>query len=261
MNENNVSSITAPYEVAGPEDPKAGEGGGKERADASVAADAPVAGSKGEQESGGKEEPGESEQQVKEGDSESPEVLARISKATKEEATEALKENGLDFTKFEREYMASGDLSEESYKELEKAGITKKHVEAYLRGNEALMHQTVTDITGMAGGMESYQAMTEWAAKNMPKEDVDAYNEAMNSGNIPLIKMAVSGLVARYQASEGAEPTLLGGRAPAARSGGVAGYASKEEMVAAMRDPRYGKDSAYTREVERKTGASTFFGY
>lgn len=258
MSENNVSSIDAPYEVAGPEDPKAGEGGGKERADASVAADAPAEGDVEAQETEGKE--GE-EQQVKEGDNESPEVLERITKATKEEAAEALKENGLDFTKFEREYMASGDLSEESYKELEKAGITRKHVEAYLRGNEALMNQTVTDITSMAGGMESYQAMTEWAAKHMPKEDVDAYNEVMNSGNIPLIKMAVSGLVARYQASEGAEPTLLGGRAPAARSGGVAGYASKEEMVAAMRDPRYGKDSAYTREVERKTGASTFFGY
>ena len=258
MSENNVSSIDAPYEVAGPEDPKAGEGGGKEQADASGAADAPAEGGVEAQENDGKE--GE-EQQVKEGDNESPEVLERISKATKEEAAEALKENGLDFTKFEREYMASGDLSEESYKELEKAGITKKHVEAYLRGNEALMNQTVTDITSMAGGMESYQAMTAWAARNMPKEDVDAYNEAMNSGNIPLIKMAVSGLVARYQASEGAEPVLLGGRAPAARSGGVAGYASKEEMVAAMRDPRYGKDSAYTREVERKTGASTFFGY
>ena len=254
MSENNVSSIDAPYEVAGPEDPKAGEEGGKERVDAPVAADAPAAENTDEQETDGKE-------QVKEGGNESPEVLERIAKATKEEATEALKENGLDFTKFEREYLASGDLSEESYKELEKAGITRKHVDAYLRGNEALMRQTVTDITSMAGGMESYQAMTEWAGKNMPQEDIDAYNEVMNSGNIPLIKMAVSGLVARYQASEGSEPTLLGGRAPAARSGGVAGYASKEEMVAAMRDPRYGKDSAYTREVERKTGASTFFGY
>jgi hypothetical protein len=37
------------------------------------------------------------------------------------------------------------------------------------------------------------------------------------------------------------------------------GYASAEEMVAAMRDPRYGKDSAYTREVERKTAVSTFW--
>ena len=83
----------------------------------------------------------------------------------------------------------------------------------------------------------------------------------MNSGNKPLIKMAVSGLVSRYRASEGSEPELVKGRAPAANSGASAGFASKEEMVAAMRDPRYGKDSAYTRVVERKTGASTFFGY
>ena len=173
----------------------------------------------------------------------------------------ALKDNGLDFTKFEREYIANGDLSESSYKELEKAGITKKHVEAYLRGNEALMQQTITEITDMAGGMEGYRSVIQWAADNLPEEEITAYNEAMNSGNKPLIKMAVSGLVSRYRASEGSEPELVKGRAPAARSGAGAGFASKEEMIAAMSDPRYGKDSAYTRVVERKTGASTFFGY
>ena len=257
MSENIVSSVEAPYDVAGPEAP-AGTATDAAKTDKELpagAGDAPVA-------EGGDAAAAKADDAPADGTdapADEQEVLERIAKAPKEDVAAALKDNGLDFTKFEREYIANGDLSESSYKELEKAGITKKHVEAYLRGNEALMQQTITEITDMAGGMEGYRSVVQWAADNLPEEEITAYNEAMSSGNKPLIKMAVSGLVSRYRASEGSEPELVKGRAPAARSG--AGFTSKEEMVAAMRDPRYGKDSAYTREVERKTGASTFFGY
>lgn len=252
MSENIVSSVEAPYDVAGPEAP-AGTAADAAKTDKELpagAGDAPVA--EGGDAAAAKTDDAPADEQ---------EVLERIAKAPKEDVAAALKDNGLDFTKFEREYIANGDLSESSYKELEKAGITKKHVEAYLRGNEALMQQTITEITDMAGGMEGYRSVVQWAADNLPEEEIAAYNEAMNSGNKPLIKMAVSGLVSRYRASEGSEPELVKGRAPAANSGAGAGFASKEEMIAAMSDPRYGKDSAYTRVVERKTGASTFFGY
>lgn len=252
MSENIVSSVEAPYDVAGPEAP-AGTAADAAKTDKELpagAGDAPVA--EGGDAAAAKADDATADEQ---------EVLERIAKAPKEDVAAALKDNGLDFTKFEREYIANGDLSESSYKELEKAGITKKHVEAYLRGNEALMQQTITEITDMAGGMEGYRSVIQWAADNLPEEEITAYNEAMNSGNKPLIKMAVSGLVSRYRASEGSEPELVKGRAPAANSGAGAGFASKEEMIAAMSDPRYGKDSAYTRVVERKTGASTFFGY
>ena len=248
MSENIVSSVEAPYDVAGPEAP-AGTAADAAKTDKELpagAGDAPVA-------EGGDAAAAKTDDEQ--------EVLERIAKAPKEDVAAALKDNGLDFTKFEREYIANGDLSESSYNELEKAGITKKHVEAYLRGNEALMQQTITEITDMAGDMEGYRSVVQWAADNLPEEEIAAYNEAMNSGNKPLIKMAVSGLVSRYRASEGSEPELVKGRAPAANSGAGAGFASKEEMIAAMSDPRYGKDSAYTRVVERKTGASTFFGY
>lgn len=257
MSENIVSSVEAPYDVAGPEAP-AGTAADAAKTDKELpagAGDAPVA-------EGGDAAAAKADDAPADGTdatADEQEVLERIAKAPKEDVAAALKDNGLDFTKFEREYIANGDLSESSYKELEKAGITKKHVEAYLRGNEALMQQTITEITDMAGGMEGYRSVIQWAADNLPEEEITAYNEAMNSGNKPLIKMAVSGLVSRYRASEGSEPELVKGRAPAANSG--AGFASKEEMIAAMSDPRYGKDSAYTREVERKTGASTFFGY
>lgn len=253
-----ISSVEAPYDVAGAEDPSVTadtpektDGKGADAAGASAVADH-TAPEKTDSAAATPDDGDKGDEQ---------DVLNRIAKAPREDVAAALKDNGLDFTRFEREYIANGDLSEASYSELEKAGITRKHVEAYLRGNEALMQRAITEITDMAGGMESYRSVIQWAADNLPEEDIAAYNEAMNSGNTPLIKMAVSGLVSRYRAAEGVEPELVKGRAPASHATSGGGFASKEEMIAAMKDARYGKDSAYTREVERKTGASTFFGF
>ena len=152
MSENIVSSVEAPYDVAGPEAP-AGTAADAAKTDKELpagAGDAPVA--EGGDAAAAKADDAPADEQ---------EVLERIAKAPKEDVAAALKDNGLDFTKFEREYIANGDLSESSYKELEKAGITKKHVEAYLRGNEALMQQTITEITDMAGGMEGYRSVIQ----------------------------------------------------------------------------------------------------
>lgn len=184
--------------------------------------------------------------------------LARAENATREEATKALTDVGLDFGKFEREYLANGELSPESYAELEKAGVGKNYVDAYIRGNEAILQRFIDDIHGMAGGTEQYNAMTKWAETNLPKEEAQAYNEIMASGNQAMIRIAVSGLIARHNASEGAEPAIVKGGTPASGKS-ASGFASAAEMTAAMRDPRYGKDDAYTRDVERKTGNSNFF--
>jgi len=36
-------------------------------------------------------------------------------------------------------------------------------------------------------------------------------------------------------------------------------FRSTAQVVAAMKDPRYGKDSAYTKDVEQKLGRSSVF--
>lgn len=181
--------------------------------------------------------------------------------ASRETAENTLKASGLDLAALEREYTANGRLSDASYKALADAGIGKPFVDAYIKGQEALLQATVTEMTSLAGGEERYAAMTAWAAENLPQEDIAAFNTAVSSGNKPLIKMAVSGLVSRWKAAEGSEPQLVGGRTSADGGASRRGYRSKEEMVAAMRDPRYGKDAAYTRDVERKTVNAAFFTF
>lgn len=266
MSEQTTSSIEAPYAVAGPDAPDASpdtkpdvEG----KASESDAADAALADAAAASE--GKDAPatdGDGDGVVKDKDSKDTpdaEALDKVSKATREEAVATLKENGLDFGKFEQEYLANGTLSEESYKALETAGIGKSYVDAYIKGNEAILQQFVGEVTDMAGGPDQYKAITEWAQEHMPKDEIEAFNSVMGSGNKPMIKIAVSGLVSRYRESEGVEPALVTGKASSSSRGDGGSFASAEEMINAMSDPRYGKDPAYTREVERKAGNSPFF--
>ena len=249
-----TNTVEAPYEVAGAEDPKAVQAAEETAGGAGSAS--PAGEGTPADPAKGTEAPADDNTKKPEDDAA---LIEQVSKATREEATETLKQTGLDFGQFEQEYLANGGLSEESYAALEKAGIGKGYVDAYIKGNEAILQQFVGEVTGMAGGADQYTAMTAWAEKSLPKDEIEAFNSVMASGNQPMIKIAVSGLVSRYRDAEGMEPQIIKGKASSASSTEGGSFASAAEMTKAMRDPRYGKDPAYTREVERKTGNSNFF--
>jgi hypothetical protein len=81
----------------------------------------------------------------------------------------------------------------------------------------------------------------------------------MSSGDMGAIKVAVKGLRAQYMADpeNKPEPTLIGGDRP--RSDGSV-FQSSEEVVAAVRDPRYKTDKAYRDAYEKKLARSDVFG-
>ena len=126
----------------------------------------------------------------------------------------------------------------------------------------ALQEKGEVELASFAGGKARNAIPNDAAAvfvTDLPKEEIDAYNSIMNSGNQPMIKIAVSGLISRYRDAEGVEPQIIKGKASSSSPAEGGSFASAEEMLKAMRDPRYGKDPVYTREVERKTGNSNFF--
>ena len=51
-------------------------------------------------------------------------------------------------------------------------------------------------------------------------------------------------------------PVVMGGQP--IENGASQGYSAQSEMVKAMSDPRYGRDRAYTMEVQRKTQTAKF---
>lgn len=170
------------------------------------------------------------------------------------EAEKAVEAAGLDYSKLQSEW-ESGGLTEESYKALEKVGFSKEIVDQHIAGQEALAALHVMQAEEAAGGKEQLAAMQAWAKSGMSEAEITAYNKAV-VGSKEEMTQAIRALRSRYEAEYGRAPGLLGGRA--AESSQV-GYASRAEMTADMRDPRYAKDPAFRAKVGAKVAATTAF--
>ena len=151
-----------------------------------------------------------------------------------------------------------GSITETDYQQLESAGLSRQTVDAYLAGRAADMgfgdsgdisDATVTEVKNFAGGDEAYGNMVNWASNNLGTSEVQAFDEVINSGSVDAIKLAVSGLKARYEDANGREGTMVTGKAPV-QTKDV--YRSQAELVAAMNDKRYDLDSAYRQDVIAK---------
>jgi hypothetical protein len=174
-----------------------------------------------------------------------------------------LEEAGIDFSDMNTRWQQTGELTGDDYTALEEAGFTKDMVDAYLSGLQykatqetQLAMQQVAEVKAEYGGEKGYGEMLQWAKSNLDQSEIDAFNEIVNtSTNIKAVKLAVSGLYARYsQATGGREPKLLGGRSP--KSGGEK-FESTAQVVEAMSDPKYKTDPAYRRKVEEKLARSS----
>ena len=84
----------------------------------------------------------------KEPDSKEQEDLKKAGEASRNDANKVLTEKGLNMAEFEQEYTVNGGLSEESLAKLEKAGIPRTMVQAYIDGqNATLMVRMLWSLT------------------------------------------------------------------------------------------------------------------
>jgi hypothetical protein len=170
---------------------------------------------------------------------------------SKETAQEVAAEAGIDYTAMESEYQELGGLSKETYEALADAGIPETMVDAYIAGQEALTQTTITKMYDIAGGEQTYNDMIGWAQDTLSESEIDAFNSSLiNEGTS---EFAINGLYARYSAEKG--PNLVKGSTTNAASGG---FASTQEMMVEMANPRYKKDPAFRAEVQRRVAISSF---
>jgi hypothetical protein len=174
-----------------------------------------------------------------------------------------LDEAGIDFGDMNTRWQQTGTLESEDYDQLAEAGFSRDMVDAYLSGlqykaaqDTALTTKEVTSIKASLGGEAEYNKMIEWAGSNLAPDEVEGFNQIINTQPMSAVKMAISGLHARYTAAEGREPKLIGGRAP---KGNTDKFESTAQLVAAMSDPKYSTDPAYQRKVQEKLSRSSIF--
>ena len=170
------------------------------------------------------------------------------------EVKEVLDKAGVDFNALQSEYTEQGEVSADSYAKLEEAGFSKDLVDSYIKGQESLNANYEKAVYDTAGGQDAYGELIRWAGDNLQQGEIAAFDKAVSSGDVDMVKMAVSGLQTKYQAAEGTDPTLLSEGQSSNSTGGV--FNSWAEVTAAMNDTRYESDVAYRQKISAKLGRS-----
>ena len=145
-------------------------------------------------------------------------------------------------------------FSSMSSKELVNAYIQSlKNAPAQETAEVDMSDADVNQVQNSVGGEKQYNAVVSWAAENLPKNKLDAFDNLVSTGNTGAIELAVAGLKAQYDNANGYEGRTLQGK-PAKSSGDV--FRSQAELVAAVSDPRYDNDPAYRQDVIAKLDRS-----
>ena len=130
--------------------------------------------------------------------------------------------------------------------------ITKNNPQAATSQPVDISDAEVNQIQNSVGGERKYNDLVNWASNNLQQNEIQAFDNIINSGNSTAIQLAVAGLKSRYENANGYEGRMLTGNS--APSSDV--YRSQAELVAAMGDPRYDNDPAYRQDVIEKLDRS-----
>ena len=157
------------------------------------------------------------------------------------------------------EYYEKGELTPETIERFKEMSSTEL-VETYMRMQQEQPQQqaeSARDLTeaetnsifNQVGGEASYNNLMEWAADNLPDSYTRAYDDVVETGNPYQIQIALAGLQAQYEATNGVEGNLRTGRAVVEKADV---FRSQAEVIQAMNDPRYESDPAYRQDVFQK---------
>ena len=184
------------------------------------------------------------------------------SEETTEEAEETpeVSEAAQLITSASDEFNEKGELTPETIEKFSSMS-SKELVEAYMQiqgdlpkvSQEAevadISNAVVNEVKNAAGGEQAYNNMVQWAGENLNKNAIDAFDSIINSGSVDAIKLAVAGLKAEYENSNGYEGKMYSGKSPKTNKDV---FRSQAELVEAMSDRRYDRDPAYRQDVIEK---------
>ena len=155
-------------------------------------------------------------------------------------------------------YSNDGQVSAETLEELGKLD-SNELISAYIQmqgqqqQGKDLTDAQASEIRSIAGGDEAYGQLTQWAANSLDESYITAFDNIVETGDVRMIQLAVTGLKAEYEKANGFEGKMLTGKAAQPQ---VDVFRSQAEVVAAMQDPRYDNDPAYRQDVFNKLGRS-----
>lgn len=177
---------------------------------------------------------------------------------------------GVDMDAVIEEFRSTGKVSQETLDKAKEAGYSEKAIKSVMKGAAAAAAEVERQFFGKFGGQAEYKELMTWAAGNAEADAIEAFNDAIDRGDmrtaVALGKSMQRDRKASAVARRGtSNKQVLGstGKAAAVSGGGAnSAFSSLEEMAGAMNDKRYMTDPAYTKMVRQRAGAmeGSFFG-
>lgn len=172
-------------------------------------------------------------------------------------AAQFIESKGVSYDKIVGEYAQNGRLSDESYDKLQKAGIPRSMIDSYCAGQEALYALWVDHVQAIAGGEKAYGDLMRYASQHMNDREKEAYDQAVNSGDISRAKSAVQALMYQYEKDNPRDGYTYEGR-PSGNSAPVKGFATPEEAYAMQEDPRMYTDPQFQKLFQQRLMKTAF---
>ena len=189
-----------------------------------------------------------------------PEPKAEAEETTEEETTEeeTVDNPALDLINEASSEFYSNDnqLSPETiekFSQLDSKDLISAYLESIKNAPQQesevdLAQKDIDRITQSVGGESEYKKVTEWAAANLNQSEISSFDKVVSTGDPNVIELAVAGLKAKYDNSNGYEGRMLTGKNTSTSDV----FRSQAQLVAAMADPRYDSDPAYRADVVAK---------
>ena len=144
---------------------------------------------------------------------------------------------GIDVDALNKEFADTGELSQETMDSLVKRGIPQPMVEAYIAGQKSLVTNAISSLAEITGGKDQLAQTLSWAGENLSDAEIDAYNSAMEGGNVAMTQTILRGIVAAYRADVGEESRNIDGEQ--GRPAGIKPFANDAEMILAESLPTH----------------------
>ena len=146
----------------------------------------------------------------------------------------------------------------EKFAQLDSKQLINAYLEAYKNNPQQqqqevdLAQNEIDRIHKAVGGESEYRKLTEWGAKNLTESEIKSFDNVVSTGDPNVIELAVAGLKAKYDNSNGYEGRMLTGKSTSTSDV----FRSQAQLVQAMADPRYDNDPAYRADVVEKLNRS-----
>ncbi len=168
----------------------------------------------------------------------------------------------INFDKYYQEYAANGELSAESFTELDGRGLNNDTVNQFIQlRNDENARQQAELLSKYEGGADAYNTAIAWAKDNLDEAYHAEFNAGVQSGSKRFQDEMVNDLLGKWKEAGGEVAVDQGSNVDGIPSAGGAQldtFANQGEMVAVMNSPQYKGDPEYRAKMEAKMLRSKF---